>query len=825
MAVALPVSSVAQLPSPVVGHGAADVSAMRMYLERVKGRANGAWPTGLSTQAVARMLTKIVPRVGTKAASSKDVKEFCLNCTAEDLRVKLHAAGLRDQTQLVADLIHRDRDLIEQRDLIHRDLLRRSNPTNVPAAAPVAAAPVEPVETTAHRIVAEGTTSKKPKFAPAPVQPVPEAAAPAAGASGGGVAVATQALPPPASLADYVRDYRHCSLCGDRVVVLSPMLVDEKRLCNDCYARVGSDVSFGPIRQVEVQVTDERGRHKTVALTLAAVDGHAAQKEERLTALVQLWEAQRISTDRSAQVVRGGRVQVPFPRDWKQQDAVARTAFLREFNEHMLPYFELYTEMGDLVFQLLEEQRPRARTAYLTLYPGESSDFVWYGVEIVYVIAPAPLQGWHDDDVKAREMQVAIFCTPTHQATWHYCYDGDGVAFLRGLRQRVLGNKGVLDEAVFEAALRRNGDLGAVTAANSSEELKKVVTRPMFPAGLKMEAGCMTALGDGAVVHAGPALDARAEPVRVFVAAQCAPSAKFDAAFCDDEPAQIDGWVKMLELGLDTSARSMTHVQQMRFDTFNELRGVTAWASLAKRTESDVRKVLNPLCKPQPNEQAARRTATVSTPSGFTVCDGWTAPAFKHAHTYTFFGGYYVIWGHTGHGYAIEVIWMVDCPDEGVVVKPIAPDNWEEFCVKKGQVIKVVPGARARWLSLGKGPCTKHYAYYDKDGREVEAAGAAEGTYEIQCDVCKADCWRESYKLAHADVLARHMPGPDVCVKCFLALTKSNSLIASDKAERLACGRAWREPLDPQVAQAFCPPIQPSKADSATQKPRKSPRR
>ena len=216
---------------------------------------------------------------------------------------------------------------------------------------------------------------------------------------------------------------------------------------------------------------------------------------------------------------------------------------------------------------------------------------VFYGVEIVYAIAPVPLQGWHDDDVKAREMQVAIFCTPTRQATWHYCYDGDGLALLRGLRERVLGNKGVLDDAVFEAALLRNGDLAAVTAANSSEELKKVVTRPMFPAGSKMDAGCLTALGDGAVVHAGPALvDVSAEPVRMFVAAQCAPAGKFDGAYCEDQPSQTDGWAKFLELGLDASTHSMLHVQLMRFDTFNQLRGVAAWASVAKRAESDVAK-------------------------------------------------------------------------------------------------------------------------------------------------------------------------------------------------------------------------------------------
>jgi hypothetical protein len=85
MAVVLPASSVVHLASPVVEPGAVDVTAMRVCLDRVRERANGAWPTGLSTQAVARMLSKFVPYVGKKAPTGKDLTEFCLNCTAEDL--------------------------------------------------------------------------------------------------------------------------------------------------------------------------------------------------------------------------------------------------------------------------------------------------------------------------------------------------------------------------------------------------------------------------------------------------------------------------------------------------------------------------------------------------------------------------------------------------------------------------------------------------------------------------------------------------------------------------------------------------------------------
>lgn len=149
------------------------------------------------------------------------------------------------------------------------------------------------------------------------------------------------------------------------------------------------------------------------------------------------------------------------------------------------------------------------------------------------------------------------------------------------------------------------------------------------------------------------------------------PSAKFNASYCDDEPAQVDGLAKLLELGLDTAVHTTRHVQEMRYDAFNRLRGVAGWASVAKRAESDVAKLLNPLCEPPPDaqpqakDQAERRTAAVSgpakTPSEFTVCEGWTAPAFKHAHTFTFPNDGYLVWGHAGRYYDAEVIWMLDC--------------------------------------------------------------------------------------------------------------------------------------------------------------------
>ena len=115
------------------------VNPLRVHLDRVRTRAVGAWPGDVSTHAVAAILAKFVPGVGTKPPAGKDLTEFCDTCTAEELGEKLHAAGLRHKTVVVAALIHQDRH-------------HRYNGRQVPAA----------------------------------LQAATQAAAPAAGASGGG---------------------------------------------------------------------------------------------------------------------------------------------------------------------------------------------------------------------------------------------------------------------------------------------------------------------------------------------------------------------------------------------------------------------------------------------------------------------------------------------------------------------------------------------------------------------------------------------------------------------------------------------------------------
>ena len=604
------------------------------------------------------------------------------------------------------------------------------------------------------------------------------------------------------------------------MVVRSPVVVDKQLCCNDCYARAGSEEGGADIRRVELRVKDERGGDKTVAMSMAAEEGHVPAKEQRLTVLVLEWERHRAETDRSAQVVRGKRRQVPFPRDWGSRSEALRKAYLAAFNGHMVRWFVLYNEKGDLVFEVLEVQRGRTRALYLTMYPGEMTELIWNGVELVYTEPPAPLQPWHDDEVKPKEMQVGIFCTPSKQATMHYCYEGDALGMLRVLRDRVVGNKGVVN-SIFEAALQRNGDLAAVTAANSREELMKVVKRPMFPAGVAMRPGHITGMSDAAVIHGGPPLVAGGdEPVRVFIAAQCIPASLFDPAKCEDAPGQIDGLTKMAQLGLDGCTSSIVHLQeQLHDDEFYQSRGAEGLAAAAARETRDVARVWNPLFKsqanalPQTGVQRGRHSAAQSEivtlkPHPFvTVHRGIPAPAFKLGHEHVFDKGY-LSWGHTGDGYAKEVLHMAECGEEGVVIRPCGHEDWTEFYVYKGDTAVIEPGFRGRWLDVGTSPtpATKLYSYFDKDGKELHGAGVAEGKWEIRCDICGLDCWCDSYELEPDLWADLKLQGRDVCVPCFGSLTRVHEgENFKAKVKKLAFGRAWREPIEPAVSLPFWP--------------------
>ena len=255
MAVALPVSCVANLASPVVEPGEVDVTAMRVCLDRARERANGAWPTGLSTQAVARMLTKFVPHVGKKAPTGKDLKKFCLNCTADDLRKKLHDAGLVNQTHVVAGLIH-------------RDLLRRSNPSEVPAAAPVAAALPE----------ISATGSKRKRGSGAPV---------ASGVACSDAEAAKLWL-------------GTCGHCGGELPECWRPVVDKRPACDGCYA---SDKTLGA-KEVAIYC-DAQAR----VISRAAPDGHPATLEAQIVEALRDWNQLREKLESDRHLVMGGRAQ------------------------------------------------------------------------------------------------------------------------------------------------------------------------------------------------------------------------------------------------------------------------------------------------------------------------------------------------------------------------------------------------------------------------------------------------------------------------------------------------------------------------------------
>jgi hypothetical protein len=197
-----------------------------------------------------------------------------------------------------------------------------------------------------------------------------------------------------------------------------------------------------------------------------------------------------------------------------------------------------------------------------------------------------------------------------------------------------------------------------------------------------------------------------------------------------------------------------------------------------------------------------------------TVLRGLPAPAFKLGHEHIFDKGY-LSWAHTGDGYAKEVLHMAECSEEGVLIRPCKHDDWKEFYLHKGETAVMDPGFRGLWLDVGTSktdvgtsttPARKLYSYFDKDGNELHGAGDAEGKWEIQCDSCGRDCWRDSYQL-EADLWADlKLQGGDVCVPCFESVTRDHeceNLKANVK--KLAFGRAWREPIEPAVSLPFWP--------------------
>ena len=119
------------------------------------------------------------------------------------------------------------------------------------------------------------------------------------------------------------------------------------------------------------------------------------------------------------------------------------------------------------------------------------------------------------------------------------------------------------------------------------------------------------------------------------------------------------------------------------------------------------------------------------------------------------------------------------------------------------------PGFRGQWLDVGRSttPARKPYSYFDKDGNELHGAGDAEGKWEIQCDNCGGDCWRDSYYQLAQDLWADlKLQGGDLCVRCFESLTRHHEFEnLKANVKKLAFGRAWREPIEPAVSLPFWP--------------------
>jgi len=73
--------------------------------------------------------------------------------------------------------------------------------------------------------------------------------------------------------------------------------------------------------------------------------------------------------------------------------------------------------------------------------------------------------------------------------------------------------------------------------------------------------------------------------------------------------------------------------------------------------------------------------------------------------------------------------------------------------IAKGDQVFFHKGFACNWRVTER--MTKHYAYFDEEGKEMEPVAAS-----ISCDVCGAECWEESYLTKDEE---------DICPECYKA--------------------------------------------------------
>ena len=745
----LPASSVVHLASPVVEPGAVDVTAMRVCLDRVRERANGAWPTGLSTQAVARMLSKFVPYVGKKAPTGKDLTEFCLNCTAEDLRKKLHDAGLANQTHVVADLIH-------------RDLLRRCNPSEVPAAAPVAGALPETAAT--------GGKRKRLSDAPLAAPPAPATAA-ASGVACSDAEAAKLRL-------------GTCGHCGGELPECWRPVVDKRPACNRCYA---SDKTLGA-KEVAIYC-DGQAR----VISRAAPDGHRANLEAKIVEALREWNQLREKLESERHLVMGGRNQVQFDRKWGTKSAAQRTkSFGKRVGGKMAeltPAQDLYCTMATAVFDLFDVHHETISSMYERLFPNSGIGRIRpYAVELVDVTGPAEAQFTHNKRVAQGCMQLAMFLEPAPEATMHVFWKKGllhAAEQVRSLRRNVVGNRGLTDDA-FETELGLDGDLGALVTAMSDAEKENVGERLMFPHAVG--AGhCQGFSFD--VNHYGVAVEKgvrRSLLIALYKREQ-------DGDEKDIEAKQEHGGLKAGHLGLFATVRASQALQNQLHTKFLTLLTPDKWGVF----DGGIwRAMMNPEFDQRIDQRrtsAAVQSTRAETSSGsksggrkqLALMDASRDKRDAHLKWVEHhpFGLIQV-----GEFPATLAVAGIRTPSHRYQLRPreeatvhftgayatergrvtagqltiVCQDTQAKVVVTKGQVVQIHRGLRCVLTNEGTTEMRKTYAVFDTNGQQIMEYNpeAEEQLAELMCDGCNKDVWRESYKVGTGD------DAKDFCAAC-----------------------------------------------------------
>ena len=660
-------------------------------------------------------------------------------------------------------------------------------------------------------------------------------------------------------------DPSSCSSCGAAVGALSALVVDDNICCDECYAALEGDV-----QRVDLRIGTGRGA-RTVGISRAAQG--SGSTETKVLRLTRQWERRRRERCPGDGMVMGSRVQVAFPHKWQEKTFDAKKAHAQNKLGAMAQEFELYIRLGDAVFLLLDEQRGRAGEMFDAITGGKPSTAAvrFYAVEVVYCIAPAPLQDEHDDIVRKGMAQFAVLCNASPDATRWYFFNGDAREFLHSIRTSEVGNSALESDGLFTQRLAEHGDLGAIAVATAPERAAYVLDRAMFPPLCKLLAGHAWVLtGEHSVIHGGPALpavtvmdEAGASVVadeatvrkwlasdeqdvegleRCFVATLCEKGATGDHS--DREAQQKSAVMKAAELGFDARIRMSGRMQAALRSPFMTKLGPAGWAADTRRPEPEMRALLNPASAPGAQPLGGTRSRTAAQPpaaaakaatAGNGVLKGWCepppggekrhplvtvyqnvdAPTFKYGKTYVFDQGEELAWGQCGEVYDFETMVIKKSPKDGILLRPIN-DTWPEFRVFAGEVVVILPGFRCLWSVGDAGKAAKVYSYFLVGVGEVRSAGDVEGTSQLHCDACDTECWHDSYHLPDdcADALnvtsaeARR----DVCPTCRDTLMNGDSAkderVLKNPPMRQAYARAWRKArYDPAASASFYPPF------------------